>query len=513
MKTKAIVYPLIVIIALLGLLFYEHLKTETALPSEGWSRSINFDVTSSIISNPYVTRSEDFYYLYFPTEKGVIRLTLNEQLKVKQRLTLPIQVPSNTHLWAHEKHLIFVEQSELKLYNGKTTKTLAKNVTNFTVNKDTLLFWKENELYELDVNSLQSKQLSVFPAKIFDVIVDKKAASYLVVLQVNSSQYEFVMVESEQTVQPKITHLPSLTLIGSESLEEVRFARENENVYIVYGTYSSAQGIKAYRAYEIQLSLDNLSTVVNGNRIDFYDKQFGGKLPNPRYLEISVDKGEVSVLFTAIGPSSARSEEVNVYEAKKEENRWIASRRSTTHDVSLEPFWLMDETILWLGFSGKDYTLYAASADSHIIADSQKLNVSDWKYAFSNMIMSLFGSTMILLFMIAWLILPAAFYFVMYYVNDRFIEYHSQRAIFIMMILYIISQLIFFTKSLSMVRYAPAYFSFPGSLLLLPLFIAGLAWLIWRTVKDEEWGVIGNFAYFAVVNALFIMLSFGPYIL
>jgi hypothetical protein len=515
MKTKAIVYPLIMIMALLGLLFYEHLKTETTLPSEGWSRSIDFGVTSSILSNPYATRLADFYHIYFPTEKGIAHLTLNQQLKVEQRSTLPLQIPSNTHLWANEKRIIFVDQSELKLYDGDTTKTLVKNVTNFRVNKESLLYWNENELYELDVNSMQSKPISVFPSKIFDVIVGKQTAEYLVVLEVNPSQYELIMIEPNASGQPNMNRLTDLTLIGSERLEEVCFTRENENVYIVYGTYSLAQGIKAYRAYEMKLSLNNLSTIGNGNEIQFYDERFARKLLNPRYLEISVNKGQVTVLFTASGPSSSRSEEVNVYEAKKVDNQWIASRRSTTHDVSLEPFWLTKETILWLGFSGKDYKLYAASTDLKVINDSQKINRTDWEHALSNMIMSLFGSTMTLIFMLFWFILPSAFYLVMYYFNDRFIEHHSQRAAFIMIILYIISQLILFTKGLSMASYyyAPTYLSFPGSLIILPLLMAVLTWFIWRTVEDEEWGIIGNFAYFAVVNALLIMFSLGPYIL
>jgi hypothetical protein len=145
MKTKAIVYPLMMIMALLGLLFYEHLKTETTLPSEGWSRSVDFGVTSSILSHPYATRSADFSHIYFPTEKGVVHLTLNQQLKVQRRSMLPLQIPSNTHLWANEKRLIFVDQSELKLYDGNTAKTLAKNVTNFCANKESLLYWNESE--------------------------------------------------------------------------------------------------------------------------------------------------------------------------------------------------------------------------------------------------------------------------------------------------------------------------------------------------------------------------------
>jgi predicted neutral ceramidase superfamily lipid hydrolase len=183
--------------------------------------------------------------------------------------------------------------------------------------------------------------------------------------------------------------------------------------------------------------------------------------------------------------------------------------------ANFEPFWLTDETILWLGFSGKDYTLYAASTDSNVINHSQKINRTDWEHALSNMIMSLFGSTMTLLFMLFAFILPFAFYLVTYYFNARFIEHHSQRAAFIMMILYVTSQLIFFTKGLSMKSFyhAPAYLSFQGSLIILSLLMAVLTWFIWRTVKDEEWGIIGNFAYFAVVNALLIMFSLGPYIL
>ncbi|MBO9129207.1 hypothetical protein [Bacillus sp. 165] len=513
---KAIAFPSVTIIFLLALLFYQNMNMQTSLPSKGWSRSVTMDIQSEYLAKPILKKAGNVYEIYVPRGQGIAHATYDSKLHIQTKESIPVQVPSFSNLFIHNKQFVYLKDGNLILHDAVKETILDKEVTSFGFNKEQLIYWKENRAFELDTIKWESRLLAEFSSPIRNIVFDVSSPSFLIVLQETDLTTKFVVFEHEAEGGYKQTQLSPLQQIGSEKMQEVLFTQEGSRATIIYGTYSSAQGVRTYRAYEWQVDMNEPLQAPTTKLIKFRDENNGSAFENPRYLQVKKKQNNLVILFAADGQTVGKFYGTNIYEAKKEGDTWNAGRRSTTNDVALEPFFMGDNAIGWYTFSGKTYSLHAASTDAGVISKSEEITSSDWKSTFYNTLMALSGSFMITLLALIWVIAPIVLYIITYIVKTNEFEDNRLKWLpYAWIGLYIGSQLLFFYLSFDKKRlvFAPEYLTFTGSFILIPIILTVLSWGMLRFSQQEEWGTIKSASYFTIVNILLYMFLLGPYLL
>lgn len=514
---KAVLFPIITVVLLVGLLFYQYMSMQTSLPSKGWSRSISLDIQSENPAKPVLRHEGNSNHVYVPLGQTIAHAVYDSKLKLKKQEQIPIQVPFFSKLFVKKQQFLFNKDSNLIVHNknGKEA-VIEKGVTSFSSHDETVVYWKNNQLFQLDTDNWQSKLIAEFLSPVMDVVFDSSSSSFLVILQETELLTKFVLFQPNQSGGYEQTAISSLEQIGSEKMQEVLFGQDGSNVAIIYGTYSSAQGARTYRAYEWNIDLHDKQKTSHPKLIQFRDKQNGLVFENPRYLQIKKEKDGFAILFAADGQTVGKFSGTNIYEAKKENGTWIAGRRSTTSNVALQPFFIGDDAIGWYTFSGKTYSLHASTTDAQVIAKSEDITLSDWKHTSYNTLMSLFGSFMIILFALIWVIAPVVVFVITYLVKTHDFEENRISWLPLMWIgLYVGSQLLFFNTAFHKEKllFAPEYLTFSGSFVILPVILALLAWGMLKLAKQEDWGNVKSVSYFTIVNVLLCIFLFGPYLL
>ncbi|UOY93046.1 hypothetical protein MUG87_02610 [Ectobacillus sp. JY-23] len=508
MNKKAILIPVCLLICIFSLLYYEHIKIQTALPSKDWSRSFFINLQSDMPLNAFV-RSDSDYHVYTLQKNNVLHTVLNENMDIKTQYVVNVRASFNSRLWGKDEDIMYIHNGELQFSNGKDVRTIAQDVVNFRSLPESVLYWKEKELYEVKSDG-PPRLLTTFNYKIKDVVLEPNGQSVLVVLENEQVESQLMLVTQDGQVQT----LPSLTMSGTEKVEEFQFVREGNDLQIFYVTLSLAQGIKTYRAYEWNVTSGTKQAEQRPVPLQLYSKE-GIEFSNPRYLQVRKEE-ELTLLFTAFGQTAAKEENFNVYEAKKQGGKWVSQRISTTDGVASYPIRFSDKEVMWTAFSGKTYTMAYASQDRDLIDRSEQIVADDWKDAMYGTFTSLFSGIIMMLLSISWLIIPTILYVIVYFFRTDELEQNKLKWIDITLIgLYTLSQFVFFAKVFKKdsLYYAPDYLTFTGSNIILPIALGLVVWVLMKWVKGDEWSSLQRFSYYASVNIVALSFLFGPFML
>ncbi|MFD3449831.1 hypothetical protein ACFDTO_35230 [Microbacteriaceae bacterium 4G12] len=512
MTKKSIFIPIILLLFLTMLLLYENIKMQVALPSDGWSRALPLDIESPKEIQTFMKKTGNTYDVYTTEKDKVVHTTYDEALHVLKKEKIQVSLPFNSRIWVNNQSVLYVENGSLILSENNNKRTIDQGVTNLLGKGEQVFYWKDKQLYEVNVSSWTGKLVAEFPGKVLDVAFDETADPFVVSCELNRNEIQFTLL-TPSSGEYKTKQLPVITLAGKEGIEDLQFVQSEKNPILIYGTSSVSQGIRTHKAYEWEINSTDPEQSPKPTLMNIHTMQ--GTIENPQHLRVALQDGKPVLLFTAFGPTVGKSEGFNVYAATKEGKNWSASRKSTTGGVAQSPLWIGKHSIIWSSFS-KDMTkLYGTTQDAKSVKESEKIKSEDLKQAAYSAVSSLFGGFILVMISLIWIAPPIICYVVLYFFKPDSIENGRIKWLQLALIgLYLGFQQysLQFSFHKERLQFAPKYLSFNESLFVIPLILAIVTWVALKASK-KEWGALAGFAYYACVNVLLMTFTFGPYIL
>ncbi|MBN3554604.1 hypothetical protein JYA63_10030 [Fictibacillus nanhaiensis] len=515
-KIKPFVIPLLFFLVVFIALTFENLKTELKLPIEGWSRSLPLQTEKIGEVKPVFQEQNGMKRVYVPKENEVLSFHVTDQLEVKDKQTTPLSIPSPQDFWVQGDQYVFVRDQQLIHYDGKKEKVLDEDVRGMDSNPNNIIYFKEKEILSVDKSSWSVRSIKKVTEQIYSIVLNDTSDSFLSVVKSANQTSKQLKVTYHQTESQSVLR-EHIILDKEEQINENHFGFyfiENGNDLTVYYTlFSNSSGGKSYKIFQGTNQL-NAGREWNFSIMTFIDNH-GIKLENPKFIQYGIDNnGQAKVLFTTRALKSNDKEAVNVYEARADGVVWKTELRSTTNDQSLHPYWVGEDSVIWVNLVGyKEYTFSGASKNPEIIEKSLKITKVDLKEAVSATVLSLFQGLIFAMSSVYWIAPAVLFALVIYIVKIKLMEDEDKRILYTILALFLGVQFIFIQKFFNTHYYmfAPDFLAFTGSSFVIPVVLALLSGAAVWYGRKQDWSKLTAICYFAVLNTFFLSLVVGPY--
>ncbi|MBH0164988.1 hypothetical protein IHV12_08660 [Fictibacillus sp. 7GRE50] len=517
-KIKPFVIPLLFFLVIFISFTLENLKTEQKLPIEGWSRSLPLQTEKIGEVKPVFQEQNGMQRVYVPKENEVLSFQVTDKLDVKDKITIPLSIPSPQNFWVQGDQFVFVRDKKLIHYDGKNENVLDQDVRGMDSNPNNIIYFKENEILAVDKSSWSVQSLKKVPEQIYSVVLNDKSDSFISVRKSSKETTKQVKVTFYKPDNQFDSGFKEYIILDiDEQIHENHFGFyfiENGNdVTVYYSLFNNNSGGKSYKIYQGTNQL-NANTDWDFSIMTFIDNK-GTKLENPKFIQYGVDEnGQAKVLFTTRALKSNEKEAVNVYEARADEDVWKTELRSTTNYQSIHPYWIGEDSVMWLNLVGyKEYKFSGASKNPDVIEKSLKITKVDLKEAVSATILSLFQGLIFAMSSVYWITPAVLFALVIYIVKIKWMEEEDKRILYTILALFLGVQFIFIQKLFNThyYMYAPDFLAFAGSSIVIPVVVALLSGAAVWYGRKQDWGKLTAICYFAVLNTFFLSLVVGPY--
>jgi hypothetical protein len=517
-KMKPFVIPLLFFLVVFVAFTLENLKTELKLPNEGWSRSLPLQTEKIGEVKPVFQEQNGMQRVYVPKENEVLSFHVTDQLDVKDKQTIPLSIPSPQDFWVQGDQFVFVRDKQLIHFDGEKENALDQDVYGMDSNPNNIIYFKENEILTVDKSSWSVQSLKKLPEQIYSIVLNDTSDSFISVGKTSKQSSKQVKVTFHQPDNQSDSGFKEYIILDKdEQIQENHFGFyfiENGNdVTVYYSLFSNNSGGKSYKIFQGTNQL-NANSDWDFSIMTFIDN-IGTKLENPKFIQYGVDEnGQAKVMFTTRALKSNEKEAVNVYEARANGDVWKTELRSTTNDQSVHPYWIGEDSVMWLNLVGyKEYTFSGASKNTDVIEKSLKITKIDLKEAVSATVLSLFQGLIFAMSSVYWITPAVLFALVIYIVKIKLMEDEDKRILYTILALFLGVQFIFIQKLFNThyYMYAPNYLAFSGSSFVIPIVLAlasGAA--VWYGRK-QDWSKLTAIGYFAVLNTFFLSLVVGPY--
>ncbi|MET3729388.1 hypothetical protein ABID52_002969 [Fictibacillus halophilus] len=515
-KMKPFVIPLLFFLVVFVAFTLENLKTELKLPNEGWSRSLPLQTEKIGEVKPVFKEQNGMQHVYVPKENEVLSFQVTDKLEVKDKQTIPLSIPSPQDFWVQGDQFVFVRDNQLIHYDGEKESVLDQDVRGMDSNPNNIIYFKENEILTIDISSWSVHSIMKVPEQVYSTVLNDTSDSFISVVKSSKQTTKQVKVTFHKP-DNKRSYKEQIILDQEEQIYENHFGFyfiENGNdVTVYYSLFNNNSGGKSYKIFQGTNQL-NANTDWNFSLMTFLDNK-GTKLENPKFIQYGVDEnGQAKVLFTTRALKSNDKEAVNVYEARADGDVWKTELRSTTNYQSLHPYWMGEDSVMWLNLVGyKEYTFSGASKNPEVIEKSLNITKVDIKEAVSATVLSLFQGLIFAMSSVYWITPAVLFALVIYIVKIKLMEDEDKRILYTILALFLGVQFIFIQKFFNTHYYmfAPDFLAFTGSSFVIPVMLALLSGAAVWYGRKQDWSKLTAICYFAVLNTFFLSLVVGPY--
>ncbi|WP_409288683.1 hypothetical protein [Peribacillus sp. SCS-37] len=508
MTKRAVFIPLFLLLILVLLLFIENTRLETMQPSVDWSRSIETGGKASTLQAPFIHNER----LFFAEDHGVSEIICSAGLDCKKKKVADISIPGSSAFWTDGKDVIYQDDTDLYLFRNGEKKLMEKGLSSARAGNDSLIFWKNEDLYIVDTVNKKSKKIHHADYPIIDAAFEKD--SFVVAEEKGPGIFKLTLFEGKRTNYKKLP-LPEIEFPNGEVLEAFKLSRKENDMILALNTMRISQGNKSFDIWEAAYNLKALKKPVL-SRADFMDQKSGAEYKDPRNMNFRVDGGSEQLLFMANGQRYSKFQGYNLYLAEKKKGKWTAQKVSTTRNLPNSPVWTGKGMVMWVNFTGGQNDLYGASTNKDAIEKGSKITKTDVKFSASNTVTALFGSFLVLFSSMMWVILPCTFYAILFFSKGNLLDDDSRKwVLYVPILLFLLTQLYYFNTALRKDSYvfAPEYLTFHGSFYIWPCIAALISFGVLRLSRLKDVNAAGRFFYFAVVDILILMFLIGPYIL
>jgi hypothetical protein len=513
--------PAFISLLLIGLLLLEQINEKTAFPAEGWSRSVPLaeETNGRTYFVNYDDNSREFH-AYTPIDNKLLHLVVDEQLNVQKSEKIALTLHKRKPFYAHESKIVYYNENKLILYEDGKSSTLVSGVAGVEFDDDYIIYWKGNDVYSLNLDSLHESKIITFNKEISKVVVDEQTMS-IIVLPTGAKDILDIGLFRLQEGSYKLTFAGEVNKNPDAVLADLAFLDDGEELHFIYTAITRKQGVRKSKTNYITLSLQTGEKQIHFTQFMFIDKKSNKPLMEPVTFDLFKRNDKVKLLFSAKGKVDKRNIITNIYEAEFIGGVWASERRSTTYRTSVRPSIVNETTIVWLDFlpqetfSNEKYILHGASQNERVVERTASINMEDVSSALADTFTTLPQSVFILFFAFLWIVPPVLFLIVLAFINPNLLEKQSWKIRLTAIGLLLVTQYFVFKKIkfFVFVLTAPAYLTFENSLFVYSFIVALISLIVVLIVKDEDWTPSVEFVYFTCINALFLSLLLGSYLI
>lgn len=499
----------------LVLLFYQNFSKITEPPAPNWSRDLSVGKTDVKQLPPIETK--DGKYIITRYENGnLATTTLNKTFEVQDKKIYHIPVDKFTQVYQQGDNLIYFDYTNIY---DKNKKEIISDVTGFYPLRDTVLYGKENVLYQLSPENKKS-------TKIMEVDLSKRK----IIPQQNEDEITILTyAKVEDSIDVQLHQLKSgkvdtvyqekLNIAMDKIIDDVSFTLTGKKLAIMLRVKDEvSHGKPRFYNYLIQTTLAQQNP--KKREIVFPDPAGNGQLTEINNVELKYSNDKLNLLFQANGRTKTQYSgniALNIYKAEVSENGTITTeRRSNTPDISVKPQWVNDATVAWLELDGDRNQIKISSSNISAINDVSGFNGDDWVRALGKTMGMLAASLFSLAISAVWFIWPIAFIALMYFFRGRIIDRDPVWFFYAGIGIYAIAALVlknqFFVDTIYI--NAPSYLTFDGSAYFYMFIFAAMSYVIVQLTKwANGWGGTARVMYFVGIHILLLTTFFGPYVI
>ncbi|WP_270179691.1 hypothetical protein [Alkalihalobacillus sp. CinArs1] len=502
---KKLALPIGAGLIILLFVFLHQLNTIQQQPDDGWSRTMELGL--SIEDNEvFVTNEEKSTDIYVPGDP-VRKINVDEQLEASSS-NLNFSIPEGYSFYIDEDQAIYKEGDQLIYSKGGTKNSILNAVEGINASPNGAIAWSKHTLYLISPNGQIKNEVGFDQEEqVRNAVITEDDNVILHALTGTTNRIYYVKPDKS----PEL--IMETKLVAGDHYSNFQAVEKEETTAFTYTVFATRNGSKIINTYYAESSGEGET---DSKLLKIYNSETGNTFSKPSYFTLGIKDGEPTVFFSANDNISPKKSVVSIYEAKMdEEGEWVASRRSTSDELSIRPISLTGDAIVWLDREKSGYELHGASTSETVIEDSTKTSGQDIKLAIFDTFSAIVGMFAMLAFSFGFLILPAFALMYLYFSNTAALEQDKPWVEWTIVLLFVGSQIAFLPSILDgpFQYLAPSYLIFPGAGYVWPLVIFGISYMISRLGQDHEWTILQKTSYQLGINLGIVVLLLGPYIL
>ncbi|WP_164670168.1 hypothetical protein [Virgibacillus doumboii] len=509
------ILPSIIIAAGIINVFYQNITNVAEPPAANWSRALHIGTTTVDNKLP-VQVTEDGTINIQTYEDEQLRIkTLTKDFETIEEKSYDIPYDKWTQVYLQGDTLIYHDYNHIYDQEGNI---IVSDASRFYPLKDTILYIKENALYELAPADNSTQKLMDLEKGIEDII-PYQGEQGLYFMTENSLNNEVELnVYNVNSTDVEYIHQEQFTLDFGQVVNHIDFVINGENLAFTLETeQKQSQGAPVFYTYFKETAIGG-SEGTPLQQLEFDDPVGDGSLSEVAGISVKYQDGKPHFLFRASGNSQTQFKgrsAFNIYAATMSDSGHIdVSRKSNTPEISSKPQWLNDETVAWLDMEGDENVIYVSSGNPEIIDKASSLTQDDWIRALGKTLGMLSVIAVTISISSIWFVWPVLFIVVVYFLRGRIVEEDPAWLFYTGIGIYMLA--VFFFKEYifvpSVYANAPSYLTFNGSSIVYILLFAVIAFIAAQsTKKTRGWQASGRIACFAGAHILMVLSVFGPY--
>lgn len=511
------VIPVVILFLGLALLFYQNFMKVTEPPEPDWSRALLIGETN-LNKLPPVKMTEDGEFLITRFEDGNLATTrLGKDFIVKDTETYDIPVDKWTQLYQQDDKIIYFDFTNIY---DKDKNTIITDVEKFYPLETTILYVKENVLYQLNPENLKSQRIMDIDLKEVDITPQENEDGINILAY--SSVLNGVDITLHQLTDGKINTLYQSTIPvePGKVVNDISFALNDQKLaLLILEELVLTQGNPEFFNYFMQTTVTNKNQPPV-NELVLRDPAGNNNLTEVSNVVLTYNNGMPTLLFQANGQTETQYNDrtaFNIYKAEiNEDGTTSTERRSNTPYISTNPQWVNEETIAWLDLDPDGNRINISSANLAAISKVIELSQDDWLNSLGKTMGMATSSFFAVAISFVWYIWPLLFVVLMYMFKSRILNHDPKWIYYTGIGLYAIAAAVGKNQVFVDNIYinAPAYLTFNGSAYFYMIIFALIAlWLTNLTKRINDWDGTVRILYFVGIHIFLITIFFGPYII
>ena len=510
MKNKLIALSLVIILSILGFLYWNSLQDQTKLPSEKWSRTYPIHTVVSNFSKLQSIADDNGYTISLTDFNKLEVLDCDAELSCKQNRTID-NLNTYKNSWSNKMDSYFIRENNLIHLNksaGETT--IATDVANFTMNENKLVYWtEENDIFVINtLSSNENQQFSTVDPIYYANIIDDE------IFIMTKSKQDIIEVYSlnEGLTQLFTFQAPSQELLLSIDIFETK--DNNFTMILDKKIISGGGSTKKIELVPFDLTAKGAPTFT----IPIFEDRLTGinlkDINNPK-----VYQGEqgpiITFSATMYDPLEGQTNKIYVGEIKDGNIQADpATKAGTRYERSIL---LNEETIAYLRMKGKERHLEYASAEPQKVQESSGIMPGDYKAALYSLLGKLFNGFLLVLFAFVWIILSFMITYGASYLLNRMNYKHAYPTAFIIHLVALFGLQTYFLYSFTNIESIIYNVPFVSNIwqftifMIIAILVSIVPLLLLRQkVSEENFNVFTLYSMFMNLAILFLLV--GPYI-
>lgn len=504
MKNRLIAFSLVIILSILGFLYWNSLQDQMKLPSEKWSRTYPIHTVVSNFNKLHSLAEDNGYTISLGDFHKLEVLDCDIDLSCTQNRTID-NLNTYKNSWHTKTDSYFIRENNLIHLNASSEEEIiAKGVANFTMNENKLIYWTEDNDIVLSQAEKFHTEDPVYYAKIID-------------------DQTFIMTKSNKdmitvySLSDNLTQLFSFPVNSQELLLSIDIFETKDNNFTMILDKKIISGGGSTK--KIEMVPFNLTTkgAPTFTIQSFEDRLTGINLKNINNPKVYQGEQGPIITFSATmyDPLEGQTNKIYVGEIKEGNIQADpATKAGTRYERSIL---LNEETIAYLRMKGKERHLAYSSAEPQKVQESSGIMSGDYKAALYSLLGKLFNGLLLIIFAFLWIILTFIVTYGTLFILNRLNYKHAYPTAFVIHLVALFGLQTYFLYQFTNIETIIHNVPFVSNMWEFSIFLIAAILLsvvpllfVREKVSEDNFNVFSTYSLFMNLAILFLLV--GPYI-